>query len=87
MKTVHPMPSDLGTFAPVFETPHRYLALLNLSAADSTEAVRLVRQCAIADTDRASILSLLADIFGSPDPRANGHPTVVPGLEAFPGRG
>jgi hypothetical protein len=68
------MPSDFGTFAPVFETAHGYLALLNLSADDSADAVRLVRQCAVADTNRDSILSLLADL--------NWRPTLVAAVAA-----
>lgn len=60
------MPSDFGAFAPVFETAHGYLALLNLSADDSTEAVRLVRRCAATDTDRTSILALLTDLNWRP---------------------
>ena len=68
------MPSDFGTFAPVFETAHGYLALLNLAAEDSIDAVRLVRQCAVADLNRASILSLLADL--------NWRPTLVAAVAA-----
>lgn len=60
------MPSDFGAFAPVFETAHGYLALLNLSADDSLEAVRLVRQCATTDVDRVSILALLDDLNWRP---------------------
>lgn len=44
-----PQPSlekpDFGTFEPVFQSAHGYLALLNLSSGDETEAVDLVRRC------------------------------------------
>src|SRR5688572_15284893 len=63
------MPNEFGVFAPVFESAHGYLALLNLSAEDSIDAVRLVRQCAVADVDRSAILELLRDL--------NWRPTLV----------
>jgi hypothetical protein len=68
------MPNDFGAFAPVFESAHGYLALLNLSADDSSAAVRLVRQCAAIDTDRSSILALLSDL--------NWRPTLVAAVAA-----
>jgi hypothetical protein len=68
------MPNEFGVFAPVFESPHGYLALLNLSAGDSGDAVRLVRQCALADTDRLAILELLTDL--------NWRPTLVAAVAA-----
>ena len=68
------MPNEFGVFAPVFESPHGYLALLHLSAEDSTDAVRLVRQCAVADIDRSSILGLLRDL--------NWRPTLVAAVAA-----
>jgi hypothetical protein len=68
------MPSDFGAFSPVFETAHGYLALLNLSADDSADAVRLVRQCAATDVGRASVLTLLADL--------NWRPTLVAAVAA-----
>lgn len=73
-----PMPDDFGVFAPVFESAaHGYLALLNLSADDSADAVRLVRQCAAADIDRSAILGLLSDL--------NWRPTLVAAVAAaFP---
>lgn len=44
-----PQPSsekpDFGTFEPVFQSAHGYLALLNLSSGDEAEAVDLVRRC------------------------------------------
>lgn len=44
-----PQPSpekpDFGTFEPVFQSAHGYLALLNLSSGDEAEAVELVRRC------------------------------------------
>ncbi len=68
------MQNEFGVFAPVFESPHGYLALLHLSAEDSTEAVRLVRQCAVADIDRSAILGLLGDV--------NWRPTLVAAVAA-----
>lgn len=68
------MPNEFGVFAPVFESPHGYLALLNLSAEDSIDAVRLVRQCAVADVDRSAILELLRDL--------NWRPTLVAAVAA-----
>ena len=68
------MPSDFGAFTPVFETAHGYLALLNLSADDSADAVRLVRQCAATDVGRTSVLTLLADL--------NWRPTLVAAVAA-----
>ena len=60
------MPNDFGTFAPVFESAHGYLALLHLARDDSDAAVRLVRQCAAIDTDRSSTLTLLSDLDWRP---------------------
>lgn len=68
------MANEFGAFAPVFNLAHGYLALLNLSANDSPAAVRLVRQCAVADTDRSSILGLLSDL--------NWRPTLVAAVAA-----
>ncbi len=68
------MPKEFGVFSPVFKSPHGYLALLHLSAEDSTDAVRLVRQCAVADTDRSAILGLLTDL--------NWRPTLVAAVAA-----
>jgi hypothetical protein len=68
------MPSDFGAFTPVFETAHGYLALLNLSADDSADAVRLVRQCAANDIGGVSVLALLADL--------NWRPTLVAAVAA-----
>lgn len=39
---IHP---EFGIFEPMFESAHGYLALLNLSSADDTEAVEAVRNC------------------------------------------
>lgn len=68
------MPNDFGAFAPVFESAHGYLALLNLSSDDSLEAVRLVHRCAAIDPDRTSILALLSDL--------NWRPTLVAAVSA-----
>ncbi len=68
------MPNEFGVFAPVFESAHGYLALLHLSAEDSTDAVRLVRQCAVADIDRSATLGLLRDL--------NWRPTLVAAVAA-----
>jgi hypothetical protein len=68
------MSNEFGVFAPAFEPPHGYLALLHLSAEDSSDAVRLVRQCAVADIDRSAILGLLGDL--------NWRPTLVAAVAA-----
>ena len=68
------MPNDFGAFAPVFDSPHGYLALLNLSSDDSLEAVRLVHRCAAIDPDRTPILALLSDL--------NWRPTLVAAVAA-----
>ena len=68
------MPRDFGTFAPVFETAHCYLDLLDLCAEGGADAVRLVCQCAVADINRDSILALLADL--------NWRPTLVAAVAA-----
>lgn len=68
------MPNEFGVFAPVFESPHGYLALLHLSAQDSPDAVRFVRQCAVTDSDRSAILQLLKDL--------NWRPTLVAAVAA-----
>lgn len=69
------MPSNFGVFAPVFESAHSYLALLNLSADDSADSVRLVRRCASEDVDRSGTLNLLADL--------NWRPTLVAAVAAI----
>ena len=68
------MSNEFGVFAPVFESPHGYLALLGLSDDDSTDAVRLVRQCAAADIDCSAILGLLREL--------NWRPTLVAAVAA-----
>lgn len=59
----------------MFESAHGYLALLHLKSADCVDAVRLVRQCASADVDRADELGLLGDL--------NWRPTLVAAVAAF----
>lgn len=68
------MPSEFGVFAPVFKSPHGYLALLGLTSNDSIDAVRLVRHCALNDSDRTSTVGLLADL--------NWRPTLVAAVAA-----
>lgn len=61
------MPSDFGAFAPVFETSHGYLALLNLAGDDPEARVRRVRDCCSAPSAAADVEMLI----GEPDWRPN----------------
>lgn len=61
------MPNDFGAFAPVFESAHGYLALLNLAGDDAAARVRLVKDCCSAPSAAVDVEMLI----GEPDWRPN----------------
>lgn len=56
------MRPEFGIFEPIFQSPHGYLALLNLNSADSHDAVALVQKCCTSVPDPfPDIYNLLSD--------------------------
>lgn len=69
------MSNGCDAFAPVFESPHGYLALLHLTSNDAEAAVRLVRDCASSPSARLGMIELLQEV--------NWRPTLVAAVAAL----